>query len=386
MDKFLEVMEFEEGMRSASDLRNSTKAKFEERLAGFVKGYMNWTPAKREAFLQEAGAETTTDFSILFANVLDRMILPKYKSQAPDYREYIKIGSSRDFRPQQAIGLWGLRGALDQKPLRGEYKSRALSDGYVQISLKSFGNQFPIGWETFINDDLNALGDIANDFVTAALRTEWKEATKLIAAASGPHTALFGATVSHPVDGTAITNKDTKSFSATNLGLAIAALRKQVDKDGEPIIVTRFHLVVPPALEMAALQALNSAALIAVGLSSTSTKETQTSWNVLSNYQIKLHVNPYLPIITTASNVGDHSWYVLADPTADGPSAQLNFLRGRETPEVLMKAPNKLSLGGATMGAMEGDYETDKVGFRVRHIMGGVALDPRYCYANEASS
>ena len=161
-------------------------------------------------------------------------------------------------------------------------------------------------------------------------------------------------------------------------------MRSQLDADGEPIIVTKFHVVVPPALEIPLYKALDQAALVVSGLASTSTASFATSANIVAkNFSITGHVNPYLPIIDTDDDA-NATWYVFADPTADGPAVQLNFLRGREAPEVLMKAPNKVSLGGGAMSAMEGDYETDKVGFRVRAIMGGTQCDPRYTYANVA--
>jgi len=380
MKEFFEVMDFSEAQAASARQRAERMSQFEERLAGFMKGFMTWTPSKRMAFLEEAGAETISDFTVLFANVLDRMLLPKYKSQSPDWRQYIKTGTSRDFRPSQGIGLWGLGSALEARTNRGEYKERALNDGKIQITVSPFGNSYPVGWEVFINDDLGALSGVADDFVRAAMRTEWREATKLFAGASGPSSALYGATVTHPIDNAAITNSGVLAFSATNLGTTLQLMRSQVDADGEPIICTKFHVVVPPALEVALYQALNQSALIAVGLSSTSTKEVQTSANVVAtNFNVTGHVNPYLPIIDASGNKNG-TWYVFADPVADGPAAQLNFLAGHETPEVLMKSSNKVTLGGGAVSAMEGDFETDKVRFRARHIMGGAAIDPRMTY------
>ena len=379
--EFLEAMDFNEGLAASARDQADRISNLEERLAGFTKGFMTWTPSKRLAFLEEAGAETISDFSVLFANIIDRMLLPKYKSQSPDFRDYVKIGANRDFRKSQGIGTWGLRGALDARTLRGEYKERAISDGKVEIQVAAFGNRISLGWENFINDDLGALSGVADDFITAALRTEWREATKLFASSSGPSTSLYGATIAHPVDGSAITNLGSLDFSLDNLGTVLQAMRSQKDADGEPIIVTKFHLVVPPALEIPMYKALDQAALIAKGFDNAAA--FTTSANVIAkNFSITGHVNPYLPIIATDDDANE-TWYVFADPSADGPAVQLNFLRGRETPEVLMRAPNKVSLGGGAVSAMEGDYETDKVGFRVRHIMGGAAVDPRYTYANQ---
>jgi hypothetical protein len=380
--RFLEVMDFEEALGASARERASGLSQFEERLAGFMKGFMTWTPNKRMAFLEEAGAETISDFSVLFANILDRMLLPKYKMQTPDYRQYVKVGSNRDFRKQQGIGTWGLRGAFDERTLRGEYKERVINDGKVEIQLKAFGNRVTLGWENFINDDLNALADVANDFVQAALATEYREAAKLIVDANGPNANLFGDALTHPIDSTVIDNKDTLALSTDNIGKVITRLSNQRDADGNPIMVSKYHLVYPPALEMEAYKALETVALIAIGMGNSAA--TTTSGNVVAkNFSITPHKNPWFANgVIDASGDADTTWYMFADPDADGPAVKLNFLRGREAPEVVMKASNKVSLGGAAISAMEGDIETDKVVWRGRHIMGGAAVDPRFAYAN----
>lgn len=379
-DRFLEVMDFNEGLAASARERASRISQFEERLGGFMKGFMTWTPSKRTAFLEEAGVETISDFTVLFANIIDRMLLPKYKLASPDYRGYVKVGANRDFRKQQAIGTWGLRGAFDQRTLRGEYKERAINDGKVEIQLKAFGNRVTLGWENFINDDLGALSDVANDFVQAALATEFRESAKLIADANGPNALLFGNAIAHQIDGTVIDNLDVLDLTTDNIGTVITRLSSQTDPDGNPIVVSKFHLVYPPALQMDALKALETVALIAIGIGNAAA--TTTSANVVAkNFDITPHKNEWLPQIDKSGNA-NKTWYMFADPTADGPAVQLNFLRGREAPEVVMKASNKVSLAGAPVSSMEGDIESDKNIWRGRHIMGGAAVDSRYAYAN----
>ena len=56
----------------------------------------------------------------------------------------------------------------------------------------------------------------------------------------------------------------------------------------------------------------------------------------------------------------------------------MNFLRGHESPELCMKNPNKVALGGASMSPLEGDYESDAIRWRIRHIFGGTQVDPNY--------
>ena len=92
------------------------------------------------------------------------------------------------------------------------------------------------------------------------------------------------------------------------------------------------------------------------------------------------HVNQYLPIVD-ASGSADKTWYLFGKLSNSGYAARMNFLRGHESPELCMKNPNKISMGGATMSPLEGDYESDSIRWRIRHIFGGTQVDPRYAAA-----
>lgn len=386
MKDLLEIMEGDSLEISASE-RTAGMQRLEEKIAKVIE-FMNFRPSKRryilesaaerQAFLQE-GAETTSDFPSLFGTVLDRQLLAKYQIQKPDWRQYIKTGTQRDFRAANIIGVFGLQANLPQVPEQAEYKARALSDGLVPCTLKKYGALFPLSWEAIINDDLGAFSDAADRLANAALRTEYVAATKSFVAATGPSTSVFGATITHPIDSTAITNKGTSALTATTLFDTIVAMMNQYDTDGEPIMTSGFVLVVPPALWRAALEAVSPAALIATGLSSTSAKARDTSANVTSLLDVQIIVNSYLPIIDTSGHANT-TWYVFAK-LANGAAVQLNFLAGHTSPEICMKASDKVSLGGGLISSMEGDFHNDSAYWRVRHVLGSAVIDPRMAYA-----
>jgi hypothetical protein len=96
------------------------------------------------------------------------------------------------------------------------------------------------------------------------------------------------------------------------------------------------------------------------------------------------HVNEYLPIVDVSANK-DSTWYLFAK-LASGQAARLNFLAGRTAPELVMKAPNKVAVGGGAAGPLEGDFESDSMLWRVRHIMGGTQIDPRVTYAQDGTT
>jgi hypothetical protein len=391
MKEIFELLESDEHLEPGFDRELS-----EVQLGNYVNAvnrFMKMSSAKRRVIMESGrrgvmflteGAETTSDFPNLFGTVLDRTLLAKYQIQKPDVFSYVKRGTQRDFRAQNILGLFGLQGNLPEVPEQGAYKAKALVDGKVSCQVKKFGRIFPLSFEAMVNDDLGAFSDAAERLANAALRTEYFQATKLIAASGGPSTSLFGTALTHPIDGTTVANKGTTALSAAALFDTITLMRNQRDIDGEPVMIDGFTLVVPPDKYKAALEAVNPAALIAVGLSSTSTKEVQTSWNATANLPINVVMNPYLPIIDTTH--GATTWYVFAT-LANGEAVRLNFLTGHEAPEICMRASDKVSLGGGGLiSPMEGNFLNDSAQWRVRHILGGAVIDPRMAYAQAATS
>jgi hypothetical protein len=387
---FLEVMA--EGAKLGITAAGAGKkiAHFDEKLVGFLDLITNkkGMSSNTRAYLMHE-AESTADFPYLFGTVLERSLYAQYKAITPDWRDYIKTGTQNDFRPQWVLGVYGLQGQLQQVSLRAEYPQDGnLADGKVQIILAKYGRQFGLAWEAVINDDLGAFSDISERLSKAAVRTEYKYATQLYAAAAGGgNTSLFGTALAHPIDGALINNKNTgagSAFSITTLGSVASQMRRFTDPDGEPVMFDGFELVVPPALEIPMLQALNPANIIQSGGDSTAGVKAQirSSSNTIPMLNITGHVNPYLPIVDTTN--GNTGWYLFASlaGTNGGYAARINFLRGHETPELCMRNPNKLTLGGASMSPLEGDFESDSINWRLRHVFGGTVVDPRYAVFN----
>lgn len=384
MKNFLEVIE--EGTRLDAGVSERAKlsAHFEENYTKFMALINNEAgmPSHRRTYLMKE-AETTSDFPNLFGTVLERTLLAKYKVIAPDWKQYVKAGTQNDFRSANLLATYGLGSQMNVVKERGEYQGDKVQDGKFTIALSKYGRRFDLSWEALINDDLGAFSDTASQLARAASATENFQAVKAFVSSTGPNTTLFGTAFSHPIDGVSITNKGALPLLAANIGTTITNMRNQKDFDGNPISLTRFHLVVPPELEITALKELSSAALIAIGIP-TGAAAVQTSENVIAKLPITLHVNQYLTSVD-ASGKQAATWYVFADPSADGAAVQLNYLRGHESPELVQRVSDKQSLGGGLVSPMEGDFATDSMSWRIRHILGTTQLDPRFAYAQTGS-
>lgn len=384
MNEFMEVLKEGEVLDAGAGQRAKGIARFDEKMASFIDliGNKEGMSANKRRYLMKE-AETTSDFPTLFGTVLERTLRAKYMLVQPDWRQYIKVGTQNDFRNAYDMATYGNRAVLNVVKERGEYKNATLADGKFVIGLQKYGKKFGLSWEAVINDDLGAFSDIAADLALSAQLSESKYATSLFAGSGGANSTLFSASGTHPIDGTTFVNLGTDDLSGDNLAKVITAMKSQKDYDGNPIAFRRFYVVVPVALEYTLLKVLSQNLLIASALGSTSAAATTTSENVIAKYPITPIVNPWLDQSGYAH--ATLQWYVFGDP-ADGDAVRINFLRGHENPEIVQKMSDKVSLGGAPISPLEGDFDSDSIQWRVRHIFGGVQTDPRFAYAENPTS
>lgn len=407
MKDFLELLKEGENVGQAVSESQAAVANFEEKYTKFislVSGTSGHGRVARQILLKEA--ETTSDFPTLFGTVLERQIRQKYKLVTPPYSAYVKVGTQNDFRLAWDMALYGNRGLLPVVKERGDYKTgTALSDGKFVIGIQKYGRRFGLSWEAIINDDLGAFSDLADDLILSSKNTRANYVTKLYAGVSGPlafsaasgpqnqQTGLFSVAGTHPIDGTTFNNYAPtgtplaagNNLSASALAEVITKLKQQVDYDGNPIMFNRFKVVVPVQLEFRLMQILSQNLLIATALTTSSAAGPvvgTTSENILAKYPIDPVVNPWLDAISTSAK---YSWYVFGDPT-DGDAIRLNSLRGHEGPEVCQKMSDKVSVGGAPIAALEGDFESDSVEWRIRDLFGGTTTDPKFGYGVQYNS
>ena len=405
METFMEVLKEGEKLEANVGQRAARIANFEEKYTSFVELINNkagHSVAKRQYLLKEA--ETTSDFPTLFGTVLERKIRAKYQLVTPPFEKYVKVGTQNDFRMAWDMALFGNRALPGVVKERGEYQDDTLQDGKWVIGLQKYGKGFGLSWEAIINDDLGAFSDIADDLVKICSVNEQNFVTKLYAGASGPlaftkgsstvaseQVGLFSASAAHPIEGVTFANYQTGyPLTATNLLSVITALKSQKDYNGNPIMIGKLVLVVPQGKEVTALQLLSNNLLIATATTASSAPSGgnpqigSTSENIITKFGFELVVNPWLDIVS-GSTYGPFSWYVFASPE-DGDAVRFNRLRGHESPEVCQKMSDKISLGGAPISPLEGDFDSDSIRWRVRQVFGGTTTDPRYAYGCQSTT
>lgn len=332
--------------------------------------FVNQVYAGRRPMRQLAEAMTTSDFPLLFGDIIDRQLLAKYEAWPVTWPNYIKRATVRDFRTVSRHTIDGGEATLSTVPEETEYPARKLTEGRFQYAVQKRGARYPFSWEAMINDDLEALQGIPERAALAARRTEERFATELYVDANGPHASLY--TVGN---GNIVPSNPALSAAALEAGLTL--LSSRVDTDGEPIVITAVELVVPPALEITANQIMNTMERhITVG-----TEVQVLRGNGLPR-NFRISVNPYIPAVASIAD-GNTSWYLFANPDVGRPALEMGFLRGYEQPQVFIKSPNAQRVGGGMADPMDGDFDTDSVQYKVRHVLGGGRMDPIMTVASE---
>lgn len=311
-------------------------------------------------------AETmsTSDFPGLLGGVIDRTLLGGYRPYPTSYQDWCSIyRDAKDFRELERHFLDLGDGTLTKVKEAEEYPYASLDEGKYTYKVEKFGRKFKFSWEAFVNDDLSALTTIPARLGVAAKRTTEKLATSLICDASGPDATFFS---------DANGNKLTLPLNAANLKTAAGVMADLSDKGDEPIFNDPAVLVVPPALKITAQEIVKT---IQTEISS-GTGTTIKTPGLFGN--LKVSVAPYISKIITDADVRKKAWFLFADPAQlERPAVEIGFLRGLEEPQLFMKSANASMIGGGDVGVFGGDFDSDSIEFKVRHIVGGAAMDYR---------
>lgn len=335
-------------------------------IEGVIKG--------RRPLYHLSEAMTTSDFPILFGDILDRTLLASYRETPSTWNAVVQQRTVRDFRTIKMRTIDGAESPLDEVPEQTEYPEKALSEGEYELVVKKYGRRMAFSWEARINDDLDFFTSIPQRFGRAARRTEERLVWDLFVGTAGPDATFFSSG-----NGNRVTSNPV--LSITSLQTALTQLAAQVDADGDPISLDMVTLAVPPALEIVARNILN-----AVQLEIGSTTDANTPRLITTNWmrnRMQLVVVPYLP--TLANTNKNTQWYLFASPSDGRPAGILAHLRGNEEPQVWIKSPNAQRAGGGTVDAMEGDFDTDTIEYRVRHVLGAALIDPKAAVASNGS-
>ncbi len=322
----------------------------------------------------------TADFPLLFGDILDRQLLSNYMEAPATYTAYAKVATVSDFRTVKRFAIDGSQAVLAAVGQQEEYPESKLSDSVFSYSVSKYGRQTPFDWESIINDDLDALKDIPERYGRAARRSEEKFVTALF---GGNFGTFFTTAHKNIVTAAAGATLDNPPLSIAGLQAAMLLMGKFVDADSEPIVFDKVHLVVPPSLEVVALNILNASELWITGTGGGNTDQQVHVANWMRN-RMQLSVNYYLPIVDGTQ--GNTAWYLIGDPSNSRPAMEIGFLRGHQQPEIFMRDSDAIRIGGPSQGSFDGEFDTDAIRYKIRHVFGGTLMDYKAAVASKGTA
>ena len=308
-------------------------------------------------------ALTTSDLFVSAAGeVFDRALLADYDRMPVQWTKVSARTVVTDFRPKKYVDLLGGRGTLAKVPEHTNYPEATTSSAEITIKGEKYGEQYGYTFEARKNDRLNELQRIPSGFAAKARATE--DAATLAALANpltgAPNTALF-----NPAN----KNIYTGALNADNVQAAITALTTIQDVDGNLLYPGPLKVVVGPALRFVASR-LFGAQQIRTTTGGVEVVEANPlagqAWDVLDN----------LP---------GTAWYVIPVPSNPRPALFTVFMAGEESPDLRVKKDQGISIGGGDVPVEAGSFDDDTIYFRVRHITGGAAGDPKFTLASDGT-
>jgi hypothetical protein len=327
-----------------------------------IEAYVEW----RDQRLALNEADMRADFPSFLFGPVRTALWQGYNRVAPNYRRYVRVENSPDFRARRLKGINGLRG-IGYVGEHGHYPvMRRTERPTATLVIDTYGGIYAITRHAIINDES---GDLLNrNPADMGFEAGRFVAETVIALIESNPTAPDGA----PFYSSGRGNQTTSPLSETSLAAGVSAMESQLDDDGNHIVVRPNSLVVKSAtMELVARRIINSQL--------TGATAPSTATDVFD----KGTMNPIAGIIPADGVVRDpfftdnNDWYLIADPN-DVAAFAVGFLNGNEAPFIGLKNPEVRNALGA--GQDPYTYELDSVDFKVRQDFGVASVDPKGVY------
>ncbi len=286
-----------------------------------------------------AFTHSTSDFGNVLMDVSGKAMLRGWENSGETFPRWTKKGTLTNFHTAHRVGMSGFP-ALPKVLEGAEYKYVTCGDRGAPIALATYGGLFGITRQAIINDDLSAFSAVPSNLGRAASRTigDLVYAALISNANFTDGAPLFGLAHGNTIETAAPMTPDL-------LGDIRYMMRMQKDASGASLNINPAFVIVPAALESAALQVLQS----------TSVPGAETNSGIVNpvNQMGELIVESRLDSPATKY------WYVAAEQGAD--TVEVAYLDGIDTPYLEQQT----------------GWTVDGVSFKVRIDAGVAPLDYR---------
>ena len=264
----------------------------------------------------------TAAFPAILDNAIRKNIVQLYQTVPTTFQLWTTKGSVSDFKPTKDHSyLAGGAGDFLRVGENGELKADKPSTELLpQRQIDTYGRQFSMSRQAFINDDIGFITEIPGLYATSAKRTINKQVYKILV----DNPAVF--------DGVALFDNAHNNLIATGAAPSVDTLQaimlkllSQKDPFGDSIMVEPEHLIVPVGYGFKMSQLLETALIDVTGIGSHTA-------NALYNYRNKLKVVEEGALNVLAAG-GAIPWFAVGNKNY-AKSLQVDYLNGQETPTI----------------------------------------------------
>lgn len=269
----------------------------------------------------------TAAFPAILDSTIRKSIVQLYNQVPTTFQVWTTKGSLSDFKesPDHEYVIGGL-GDFEEVPENGEIKADLPhTEKLPSRKLKTYGKQFSMTRQAFINDDIGFLTRVPGLYATKAKMTIDKQVYSLLYKNEKVWDGkpLFDASHANLI------GNGTKP-SQVSIQQIILQMQKQKDPFGDAIYVTPRWIIVPVGYEFDLAVILHSAQV---------TGSANNDINPLYNYPLNV---VQTPVLNALAGEKAAPWFMAADPMS-ARSIQVDYLNGQETPIVRrMEAPGVL--------------------------------------------
>ena len=264
----------------------------------------------------------TAAFPAILDNAIRKNIVQLYQTVPTTFQLWTTKGSVSDFKPTKDHSyLAGGAGDFLRVGENGELKADKPSTELLpQRQIDTYGRQFSMSRQAFINDDIGFITEIPGLYATSAKRTINKQVYKILV----DNPAVF--------DGVALFDNAHNNLIATGAAPSVDTLQaimlkllSQKDPFGDSIMVEPEYLIVPVGYGFKMSQLLETALIDVTGIGSHTA-------NALYNYRNKLKVVEEGALNVLAAG-GAIPWFAVGNKNY-AKSLQVDYLNGQEAPTI----------------------------------------------------
>lgn len=264
----------------------------------------------------------TASFPAIMDQAINKSYIEMYKNTTTNFEKFTTKGTLTDFKKADNYWLSGPVGEFLEVPENGELKADTISDKKrPQRQLKTYGRQFSMSRQAFINDDIGLLTRVPGKYAVSAKKTINKQ--------------VFEILINNPkiYDGQNLFCKNHGNLVTTGTGVTlesicamITAMGTQKDDFGESIIINPAIILVPIGCSFEIYTLFNSPTI-------NTTTNTQAV-NPLYRYKDSIEIIEDPTINALCGDSGKvMPWFLIANQN-DCPGIEIDYLNGQEMPTI----------------------------------------------------